>query len=150
MLDEDGFRANVGIVLANQQRQIFWGKRIGQDAWQFPQGGVHEGETPEETLYRELNEEIGVEKDCVTHHHLHSRLATLQTPPLYAAVPKEILLLLANKQKWYLLELTAGDDSIKLDKHDSPEFDQWRWVNYWYPLRYVISFKKTCLSQSIA
>ena len=54
MIDADGFRANVGIILANTQGQVLWAKRIGHNAWQFPQGGIDRGETPMDAMYREL------------------------------------------------------------------------------------------------
>ena len=59
MIDADGFRANVGIILANTQGQVLWAKRIGHNAWQFPQGGVDEGETGKQAAIRELQEECG-------------------------------------------------------------------------------------------
>ena len=60
MIDADGFRANVGIILANTQGQVLWAKRIGHNAWQFPQGGIDRGETPMDAMYRELWEEVGL------------------------------------------------------------------------------------------
>src|ERR1700712_5197783 len=60
MLDREGFRPNVGIVLLNQRNQVFWGKRIRTHSWQFPQGGIKYGETPEQAMYRELQEEVGL------------------------------------------------------------------------------------------
>jgi len=61
MIDENGYRLNVGIILANSQGQLFWGKRIGLDAWQFPQGGIHEDEQPRVAMFRELAEELGLQ-----------------------------------------------------------------------------------------
>ncbi len=60
MVDRDGYRPNVGIIITNTQNQVFWGKRIRQDSWQFPQGGIQHGETPEQAMYRELQEEVGL------------------------------------------------------------------------------------------
>ena len=60
MIDSEGFRPNVGIILANDAGQVLWAKRIGHNAWQFPQGGIQYGETPEQALYRELREEVGL------------------------------------------------------------------------------------------
>ena len=65
MIDSDGFRPNVGIILCNNQRRLFWGRRVGQNAWQFPQGGINRDETPEEAMYRELEEEIGLQSHQV-------------------------------------------------------------------------------------
>jgi len=60
VIDSDGFRPNVGIVIANDCGQVLWARRVGQSAWQFPQGGINDGETPEQALYRELYEEVGL------------------------------------------------------------------------------------------
>jgi 8-oxo-dGTP pyrophosphatase MutT (NUDIX family) len=60
MIDRDGYRPNVAIVLCNARNQVFWGKRIKEHAWQFPQGGIKVGETPEQAMYRELEEETGL------------------------------------------------------------------------------------------
>jgi putative (di)nucleoside polyphosphate hydrolase len=56
MIDQDGFRLNVGIILAHPTGSVLWARRRGEDAWQFPQGGMKAGETPEETMYRELHD----------------------------------------------------------------------------------------------
>jgi len=60
MLDREGYRPNVGIILCNARNEVFWGKRIREHSWQFPQGGIKRGETPEQAMYRELYEEIGL------------------------------------------------------------------------------------------
>ena len=66
VIDKDGFRANVGIVVANDRGQVLWARRVGgRDAWQFPQGGINRGESPEDALYRELFEEVGLAGDAV-------------------------------------------------------------------------------------
>src|SRR3982750_5001402 len=60
MLDKDGYRPNVGIILCNTRNEVFWGKRVHQHSWQFPQGGIKHGETPEQAMFRELHEEVGL------------------------------------------------------------------------------------------
>jgi putative (di)nucleoside polyphosphate hydrolase len=141
VVDEDGYRANVGIIVVNHKRRLLWARRIGQDAWQFPQGGIHEGETPEQALYRELHEELGLRVEDVevlgcTQGWLRYRL------------PKNLIryyskpLCIGQKQKWFLLRLMGTEDKIRFDLTPSPEFDGWRWVSYWFPLRQVISFKR--------
>ena len=142
MIDADGFRANVGIVLANDQGQVLWAKRIGQDAWQFPQGGIQENESPEEALYRELKEEVGLNADDVDllgctrgwlRYRLPKRLVRNDSPPVCVG----------QKQKWFLLKMLASDDAVNVSGFgDKPEFDCWRWVSYWYPLDQVVSFKR--------
>ena len=142
MIDSDGFRANVGIVVANDRGQVLWARRVGgRDAWQFPQGGINRGETPEQALYRELHEEVGLTPDAVevlgcTRGWLRYRLPKAfirkgQTPTC-----------IGQKQKWFLLRLLADDDKVQLDCNGQPEFDHWQWVSYWYPLSQVIAFKR--------
>jgi len=141
VIDADGFRPNVGIILTNESGQLLWARRIGgQDAWQFPQGGIKEGEEPEEALYRELTEEVGLTKQHVkviasTHGWLRYRL------PKKLVRPKEPVCI-GQKQKWYLLQLISDDSSIDLSGGGTPEFDNWEWVNYWFPLAQVVSFKR--------
>ncbi|MDX1318807.1 MAG: RNA pyrophosphohydrolase [Oceanospirillum sp.] len=141
MIDADGYRPNVGIILTNQYGQLLWARRVGQDAWQFPQGGIKEHETPEEALYRELKEEIGLEADDV---HILGRTRGW----LRYRLPRKMIrrhskpLCVGQKQKWYLLQLRCGENSICVDHTPSPEFDRWRWVSYWYPLGQVVSFKR--------
>ncbi len=50
MIDRDGYRPNVAIVLCNAKNEVFWGKRIKEHAWQFPQGGIKMGESPEDAM----------------------------------------------------------------------------------------------------
>ncbi|MGY0216981.1 RNA pyrophosphohydrolase [Endozoicomonadaceae bacterium StTr2] len=141
MIDADGFRPNVGIILTNDQGQVLWARRIGQDSWQFPQGGINDGETPEEAMYRELHEEIGLEPEDVTilsctrgwlRYRLPRRLIRRNQSPVCVG----------QKQKWFLLRLTSEDERISVDHSSSPEFDGWRWVSYWFPLGQVVPFKR--------
>ncbi|WNC67644.1 RNA pyrophosphohydrolase [Thalassotalea nanhaiensis] len=141
MIDAEGYRANVGIVITNGKGQVFWARRYGQHSWQYPQGGVDEGETTEQTMFRELHEEVGLKPHQVeiiasTKHWLRYRL------------PKRLIrheskpMCIGQKQKWFLLKLTCADDEVDLLHSGHPEFDDWRWVSYWYPVRQVVSFKR--------
>lgn len=141
MLDKEGYRANVGIILTNQTGQLFWAKRYHQQAWQFPQGGIQPDETPEQALYRELREEIGLLPE-------HVRMLAETRYWLRYQLPGRLRknrgnkAFVGQKQKWFFLHLLAEESMIKLDTQDAPEFDAWQWVSYWYPLRYVIQFKR--------
>jgi putative (di)nucleoside polyphosphate hydrolase len=132
----------VGIVLANDRGQVLWARRVGgRDAWQFPQGGINKGESPEQALYRELEEEVGlspaaVEVLGVTRGWLRYRL-----PKRFIRKGQQPVCI-GQKQKWFLLRMLADDDAVRLDLNDKPEFDHWQWVSYWYPLNQVISFKR--------
>jgi putative (di)nucleoside polyphosphate hydrolase len=142
VIDSDGFRPNVGIVVANDRGQVLWARRVGgRDAWQFPQGGINTGESPEEALYRELHEEVGLSPDSVevlgaTRGWLRYRL-----PKRFVRKGQQPLCI-GQKQKWFLLRMLADDAAVQLDLNHKPEFDQWQWVSYWYPLNQVISFKQ--------
>jgi putative (di)nucleoside polyphosphate hydrolase len=141
VIDADGFRPNVGIILANDEGRLLWARRIGQDAWQFPQGGISAGETPEEALYRELQEEVGLTPDAVQVMACTRGWLRYRLPKRYIRKGQKPLCI-GQKQKWFLLHLRAGDDAVRVDENPKPEFDQWRWVSYWYPLTQVISFKR--------
>ena len=65
MIDKDGYRPNVGIIICNARNEVFWGKRIRQNSWQFPQGGIKHGESPEQAMFRELTEEVGLAQEHV-------------------------------------------------------------------------------------
>lgn len=147
MIDANGFRWNVGIILANAEGKVFWGKRIGKDAWQFPQGGINEDEDPEQTLFRELQEEIGLKESDVTVLARTKRWLKYRIPTrlIRKATPRCI----GQKQFWYLLRLNSPESAIILDASAKPEFDHWEWVSYWYPLRQVILFKREVYRQAL-
>ena len=141
MIDSDGFRPNVGIILANHQNEVLWARRIGQDSWQFPQGGIKKNETPEEALYRELAEEVGLAASDV-------EIVSCTRGWLRYRLPKKMIrynsqpLCVGQKQKWYLLRMQSPDSTVCMTNSDSPEFDGWEWVSYWYPLGQVVAFKR--------
>lgn len=141
MIDKAGYRYGVGIILVNDNRQVFFAKRIGMLAWQFPQGGMKEHETPEETMYRELKEEIGLNPTDV-------RILATTRRWLRYRLPRRLVrhyakpLCIGQKQKWFLLRLANQNATIDLQANEDPEFDSWAWVSYWYPLRQVITFKR--------
>jgi putative (di)nucleoside polyphosphate hydrolase len=141
MLDREGFRPNVGIILLNQKNQVFWGKRIRTHSWQFPQGGIDRGETPEQAMFRELHEEVGL-------HPEHVRVVARTRDWLRYEVPDRYVRRDARgyykgqKQIWFLLQLMAHDWNLNLRATDHPEFDAWRWNHYWVPLDVVVEFKR--------
>jgi putative (di)nucleoside polyphosphate hydrolase len=140
VIDADGFRANVGIVLMHHE-QVFLGRRTGGRGWQFPQGGVRAGESLEQALYRELEEEIGVVHSAVgligqTAHWLRYRL-----PARYVRRNQRPMCI-GQKQRWFLLRLQREDTQFDFGRTSEPEFDQWRWAPYWAPVQEVIYFKR--------
>jgi putative (di)nucleoside polyphosphate hydrolase len=141
MLDRDGFRPNVGIILCNAENKVFWGKRIREHSWQFPQGGINFGETPEQAMYRELMEEVGLRPEHVrilgrTKDWLRYEVPTTWIKREFRGTYK------GQKQIWYLLRLIGRDSDVSLRASDHPEFDAWRWNDYWIQLSDVIEFKR--------
>lgn len=148
VIDRAGYRLNVGIILVNNTNLVFWGKRHGHDAWQFPQGGLATGESATEAMYRELYEEVGLERQDVEFLGVTKRWLKYKLPKQYLRVGTTPLVI-GQKQKWFLLRLTANEQKIRLDLSDSPEFDSWRWVNYEEPQHHVIFFKKQVYAQAM-
>jgi putative (di)nucleoside polyphosphate hydrolase len=143
-IDRHGFRANVGIVLMRESGELFLGGRVGGRGWQFPQGGIDRGEQVEEALFRELNEEIGLGVDDVevigsTRGWLRYRL-----PRQYVRDR-----CIGQKQRWFLLKLAADEEKFRFDLTDQPEFDRWRWVDYWTPVREVVYFKRRVYARAL-
>lgn len=141
MIDRDGYRANVGIILCNGRGEVFWGKRVRQHSWQFPQGGIKRGESPEQAMYRELQEEVGLLPE-------HVRVLGRTREWLRYDVPEALLRRDARsnyrgqKQIWYLLRLVGRDHDVCLRASEKPEFDAWCWSEYWTPADVVIEFKR--------
>jgi putative (di)nucleoside polyphosphate hydrolase len=148
VINSDGYRPNVGIILSNQQGKVLWARRIGQKAWQFPQGGMAENETPVQAMYREMGEEIGLQptdvriigytRDWLRYQLPHNLIRHHQNP-----------LYIGQKQIWFLLRLLSGEDAVRLDASAKPEFDRWRWVDYWEPLQKVVAFKREVYEQAL-
>jgi putative (di)nucleoside polyphosphate hydrolase len=141
MIDRDGYRPNVAIVLVNVKNQVFWGKRVKEHAWQFPQGGIKPGESPEQAMYRELQEETGLLPQHVkilgrTRDWLHYNVPTHWVKREWRGTYK------GQKQIWFLLRLCGRDCDISLRASGHPEFDAWRWHDFWVPLESVIEFKR--------
>ena len=148
MIDRDGFRHNVGIILCNCDGDVFWGKRIGQTSYQFPQGGVDYGESCLDAMYRELHEEIGLKSKHVkvlghTKSWLHYRL------------PKHMIrryskpVCIGQKQRWYLVQMLCDESRLDFTTTAQPEFDGWEWVNYWMPINNVVYFKRNVYRRAL-
>lgn len=141
MLDREGFRPNVGIILLNARNEVFWGKRLREHSWQFPQGGIKYGETPVQAMYRELHEEVGLKPQ-------HVKVIGRTRDWLRYEVPDRFIKRDARghyrgqKQIWFLLRMVGRDCDICLRATEHPEFDAWRWHHYWVPLEAVIEFKR--------
>jgi len=141
MIDPDGFRPNVAIVLMNDQRRVFWAQRANSDGWQFPQGGMRTDETPVEAMYRELQEETGLRPEHVELIGSTPGWLRYRLPRRYQRHHSKPLCI-GQKQVWFLLRFLADEGAFSLDGCEQPEFCRYKWVDFWYPVENVISFKQ--------
>lgn len=141
MIDPDGYRPNVGIILVRDDGRVFWARRAYRDGWQFPQGGMRSDETPLEAMYRELHEETGLRPEHVQvlgatpgwlKYRLPERMVRRNQRPRC----------IGQKQVWFLLRFVGEESAVNLEVSDEPEFDLWRWVDFWYPATHVVTFKR--------
>ena len=140
IIDSEGMRHNVCIILCNEQGKIFLAKRVNKDAWQFPQGGINKGEEPVEAMYREMHEEIGVNKNEV-------KLISESTNWFRYKIPKKIVDMnnykyIGQKQKSFLVKVPKDLKFNFKNSEEPQEFDDFTWVNYWFPIHKTIFFKK--------
>lgn len=147
-IDADGFRANVGIILANGDGKLMLAGRLGNKGWQFPQGGMLVDEDPEEAMFRELREEVGLDREDVEilgatldwlHYRLPDKFVRRNSKPLC----------IGQKQRWFMLRLLSPTDRIRFDLCDTPEFDRIRWVDFWRPVNEVIYFKRRVYARAL-
>ena len=148
MIDSSGFRSNVGIILSNSSGKLFWGRRVGMDAWQFPQGGINRDESPEMAVFRELEEEVGLNAE-------HVQVLGCTQRWLRYRLPKRLVrywdkpVCIGQEQIWYALRLTASDDDVDLGRAEQPEFDDWRWIDYWLAIDEVVAFKRNVYKRAL-
>lgn len=141
MIDSEGYRQNVGIILCNDEGRVFWARRAGMRSWQFPQGGIKHDESPEQAMYRELFEEVGLRGPQVQLIGRTREWLRYELPERYIRKNSHPLCI-GQKQLWYILRMIAQETQICLDKTDKPEFDAWCWVDFWHPLHDVVYFKR--------
>jgi len=140
-IDEQGFRANVGIILTDGSGRVLIAGRRGRGGWQFPQGGIRPEESVEGAMFRELREEVGLTPADVALVGATSGWLRYRLPDRYIRREQRPLCI-GQKQRWFLLHLHCTLERLRFDTTDEPEFDRCRWVDYWRPVKEVIYFKR--------
>ena len=127
---------------------MLWAQRARHDSWQFPQGGIKVDETPEEAVYRELMEEVGLEQQHVEILGVTRGWLRYRLPKRYLRYGNEPLCI-GQKQRWFLLRFIGNEEDVKLDQYEKPEFDDWRWVDYWKPTQEIVFFKRRVYEKAL-
>ena len=148
-VDLEQYRPNVGVVLFNMKGQVWLGRRIrtpGPYNWQFPQGGVNDGEDLEAAARRELREETGVV----------SAIVLSRTPDwLLYDFPPDVLArpntrgFKGQRQVWFAMRFEGEDAEVDLAAYPPVEFDAWRWTDIASALDLVVPFKRSTYRQVI-
>ena len=142
---ESDYRPCAGLMLRNEAGKIFVGQRLDSrvEAWQMPQGGIDEGETPLEAAFRELREETGTNK---------AELIAEALDWLYYDLPEHLQKTLWNgrykgqRQRWFLFRFTGQDADINIQT-EHPEFRAWQWVEPAHLPGLIVPFKRALYEQ---
>ncbi len=142
------YRPCVGIMLINADKLVFVGQRLDNlvEAWQMPQGGIDEGETPEVAALRELGEETGTDKAEIiaeSRDWLTYDLPAELVPQVWKGRYR------GQRQKWYAMRFTGTDADIDIEtKH--PEFAAWKWVEHQHLPSLIVPFKRALYETVVA
>ena len=140
-MKEEGYRLNVGIMVANSVGELLLCKRKGMNSWQFPQGGIDKNEDPLRAAKRELFEEVGISSKYVELIKSSNYWYKYNVP---ARNRRKIFVnkkFKGQKQKWFLFKLKENTQ-ISFENDPDNEFENFKWVSYWYPLAVIVSFKE--------
>jgi putative (di)nucleoside polyphosphate hydrolase len=119
------------------------------NSWQFPQGGIREHEDPQDAMFREMYEEIGLTAD-------HVEVIGRTQDWLYYNLPERYIrkysypVCIGQKQIWFILKMKSSEGCVRFDCSDKPEFDSWCWVNYWLPADEVVFFKRDVYRKALS
>lgn len=137
MKDKGNYRESIVAIIINKNKKVMMCEHIWiDDAWQFPQGGIEEGETSDDTVIRELKEELSSDKMIVLGK------MDYKIKYIFPHYLKEKYNSMGNEQRFFLIYYYGDDSDIRFDNHERPEFKSFQWVEYDYPPLEVIYFKK--------
>ena len=145
----EGYRPNVAMVVINSTNKVLICRRKNTKTWQFPQGGIDNGEDIKKAMYRELSEEVGLSKDDVSLVGESEGTITYDIPK---TIRSKVLggKFKGQEQKWFLLKLKKDNSEIKLDNEIFPEFDKYEWVSFWQPLNRIVDFKREAYRKALS
>ena len=149
LIFDDGFRANVGIVIFNKDGKVFFAKRKYQSGWQFPQGGIQLGESPKKAMYRELNEETGLGENNIEVTYISDCWYEYRLPKRNIRKKTNGITVIGQRQKWFLLKFNDNPSLINLSSSSQQEFDSWKWVQPETTIKQVINFKRNVYEKVI-
>ena len=151
LAQDDVYRPNVAIIILNKKGDVLWCRRKNHDGWQFPQGGIDSGESPEEAVMREAKEEVGLGSDDLNILYENKDWINYEVPKArrssYFFQKKRFI---GQRQKWFLAELTSDEKLISLNSTSPVEFDKWIWAKYWYPLGATVAFKSEAYRKALS
>ena len=139
------YRQSIGFMMIDSRKRVFLGKRCWpKDSpyrFQMPQGGIEEGETPEQALWREMYEEIGLSQKTV-------QIIAESKEWLTYELPKRMRTTIdGNRQKWFLLYFSGKAEDFVFNNQRHPEFCGVRWVQPKKVPYLVIPFKRRVYRQ---
>ena len=147
-IDTQGYRANVGIIVADGSGRVLIGGLVGRNGWQFTQGGIRPEESVEDAMYRELNEELGLVPEDVEPLGLTRDWLRYRLPERFIR-RQETPVCVGQKQRWYLLRLLTDPKRVRFDATEAPEFDRCRWGDYWRPVKEGIYFTRQVYGRAL-
>ena len=141
MIAINSYRLGVGIILLNEEKKVFVGKRIDikSEAWQMPQGGINKDEKIENAAYRELYEETGIKKAKII---LRSKKWFQYNIPLPLKKKLWKGKYLGQKQKWFVMKFKGNEKKDINLNMSKAEFCDWKWINLNELESLIVSFKK--------
>lgn len=140
-MDFKDYRRGVGMVVINHEKKIFIGQRFDKDkaAWQMPQGGIDNDETPEQACLRELGEETGI----LSNYKIIDKTKNWYSYDLPRNLQKKLWRgkYKGQVQQWFILDFFGNDTEINI-KTKHPEFKNWKWANKEELMKLVVPFKR--------
>ena len=147
-MKEPGYRLNVALVVINKDKKVLICKRKNMNSWQFPQGGIDDGESPLKSAKRELFEEVGIPSKSVKLISSTEDWFKYEVPSKSRRRNFLDKKFKGQKQKWFMFKLIE-DVEITFDYDPANEFEEYMWVSYWYPLNVIVSFKQRVYCQAM-